>query len=66
MLEKYLGVKDGSQDTNEGFKTITGPEISKSVKITGAQADQKISPHDIDAFWLQRLIANYYSDPHTA
>ncbi|CAG8581624.1 7898_t:CDS:2 [Paraglomus occultum] len=55
-----------SEDENEGFKTVIGPEISKSVKITGAQADQKISPHDIDAFWLQRLIANYYSDPHTA
>ncbi|KAL1920366.1 uncharacterized protein VTP21DRAFT_743 [Calcarisporiella thermophila] len=29
-------------------------------------ANDKISPHDIDAFWLQRLIATYYMDPHTA
>ncbi|CAI2164952.1 17078_t:CDS:2 [Funneliformis geosporum] len=55
-----------SDEENEGFKTVIGPEISKSKKISVAQTDQKISPHDIDAFWLQRLVANYYSDPHTA
>ncbi|PKC16297.1 Sec63-domain-containing protein [Rhizophagus irregularis] len=55
-----------TDEENEGFKTVLGPEISKSRKITSAQTEQKISPHDIDAFWLQRLVANYYSDPHTA
>ncbi|CAG8585503.1 9938_t:CDS:2 [Funneliformis caledonium] len=55
-----------TDEENEGFKTVIGPEISKSKKMSVAQTNQKISPHDIDAFWLQRLVANYYSDPHTA
>ncbi|KAG8794998.1 DEIH-box ATPase, partial [Serendipita sp. 398] len=27
---------------------------------------ERISPHDIDGFWLQRLLASVYSDPATA
>ncbi|CAI2180063.1 11144_t:CDS:2 [Funneliformis geosporum] len=64
--ELGVAVEIASDEENEGFKTVIGPEISKSKKISVAQTDQKISPHDIDAFWLQRLVANYYSDPHTA
>ncbi|CAG8503773.1 2964_t:CDS:2 [Ambispora gerdemannii] len=56
----------GSEEDNEGFHKVQGPATSISKKLTDTQADKKISPHDIDAFWLQRLISNYYSDPHTA
>ncbi|CAG8818830.1 4550_t:CDS:1, partial [Racocetra fulgida] len=54
-----------SDEDNEGFRTVIGPE-TKSKKIVGSQDVQKVTPHDIDAFWLQRLVSNYYSDPHTA
>ncbi|CAG8675083.1 6955_t:CDS:2 [Cetraspora pellucida] len=55
-----------SDEDNEGFRTVIGPETTKSKKIVGSQDVQKVTPHDIDAFWLQRLVSNYYSDPHTA
>ncbi|CAG8457348.1 10482_t:CDS:2 [Diversispora eburnea] len=56
----------GSDEENEGFRTVIGPDTTKLKKATGIETAQKIAPHDIDAFWLQRLISNYYSDPHTA
>ncbi|KAG9299631.1 hypothetical protein G9A89_020802 [Geosiphon pyriformis] len=55
-----------SDEEAEGFNTVQGPGYFPSKKLTDIQSEKKISPHDIDAFWLQRLVSNYYSDPHTA
>lgn len=38
-----------------------------SKQVSGAKTDSdRISPHDIDGFWLQRLLAGVYPDPTTA
>ena len=39
-------------------------ERAKSSKIINESSF--LSPHDIDAFWLQRTITLHYSDPHTS
>ncbi|CAJ0749211.1 10358_t:CDS:2 [Entrophospora sp. SA101] len=60
---KYEIESEDEEEDEGGVEAETGGVLGK---ITGIQSDQKISPHDIDAFWLQRLISNYYPDPHTA
>lgn len=57
-----------SPDEEEGFKTVLPGAKGDQKKRTGASAQRPdvISPHDIDAFWLQRQIATHYPDPHTA
>lgn len=35
----------------------------KSSKRTATTDSDRVSPRDIDGFWLQRLIASYYPDP---
>lgn len=53
-------------DEESGFKTVL-PGASERKKQRGtAQKSDALSPHDIDAFWLQRQVATYYPDPHTA
>ncbi|RUS32282.1 hypothetical protein BC938DRAFT_475818 [Jimgerdemannia flammicorona] len=42
----------------------SGEDNDDKNRIT-AQREELI-PHDIDAFWLQRIVASYYPDPHTA
>ncbi|KAG9017453.1 DEIH-box ATPase [Tulasnella sp. JGI-2019a] len=39
----------------------TAPSTTKKTK-----ASDEVSPHDVDGFWLQRLIATAYTDPVTA
>ncbi|RUS18546.1 Sec63 Brl domain-containing protein [Endogone sp. FLAS-F59071] len=62
-----------SDDENEGFRTVlpgARTESSKKAATGGVGAtksgEKKLTPHDIDAFWLQRTVAGYYPDPHTA
>ncbi|KAI9311054.1 Sec63 Brl domain-containing protein [Dichotomocladium elegans] len=57
-----------SPDEEEGFKTVLpGSDGSgKTKKSASAKKTDSVSPHDIDAFWLQRQIAVHYPDPHTA
>lgn len=62
-----------SDDENEGFRTVlpgARTESSKKAAAGGVGAtksgEKKLTPHDIDAFWLQRTVAGYYPDPHTA
>ncbi|OZJ03702.1 hypothetical protein BZG36_03306 [Bifiguratus adelaidae] len=54
-------------DEEDGFVSVApgGRGSAKSKRLTDAD-DATISPHDIDAFYLQRTIASYYSDPHAA
>jgi pre-mRNA-splicing helicase BRR2 len=44
---------------------VLGGEASKRER-NGPSDSDRISPHDIDGFWLQRLLATVYSDPTTA
>ncbi|RUS26117.1 Sec63 Brl domain-containing protein [Jimgerdemannia flammicorona] len=69
-----------SDDENEGFRTVlpgarteSGGKRSTSGGVGGTGAAQggrlgekSLTPHDIDAFWLQRTVSSYYPDPHTA
>lgn len=32
----------------------------------GNKLDVDLDPHSVDAFWLQRIVSNYYSDAHTS
>ncbi|SJK98702.1 probable ATP dependent RNA helicase [Armillaria ostoyae] len=54
--------EDGGEVGEEAL--VIGGESSKSAK---SKADKDIvSPHSIDGFWVQRQIAEVYSDPVTA
>ncbi|KAK0494609.1 putative RNA helicase [Armillaria luteobubalina] len=54
--------EDGGEVGEEAL--VIGSESSKSAK---SKADKDIvSPHSIDGFWVQRQIAEVYSDPVTA
>ncbi|KAI8374185.1 Sec63 Brl domain-containing protein [Radiomyces spectabilis] len=57
-----------SPDEEEGFRTVLPGADSekKKRKSTTQKVSDVLSPHDIDAFWLQRQIAVHYPDPHTA
>jgi len=64
------GAKDGEAAVAEGEEEEDALVIggASSSKAGGkAKADKDIvSPHSIDAFWVQRLVAEVYSDPQTA
>ena len=45
---------------DDDFNTVIH---AKGVEHTGSAT---VNPSDVDAFWLQRTIARYYTDPHTA
>ncbi|KAI8147636.1 Sec63 Brl domain-containing protein [Fennellomyces sp. T-0311] len=55
-----------SEDEEDGFKTVLPGESGRKKKRGTAALKDVVSPHDIDAFWLQRQIATQYPDPHTA
>jgi len=55
---------EGEED-GEGALVIGGASSSKAGGK--AKADKNIvSPHSVDAFWVQRLVGEVYSDPQTA
>ncbi|KAI9460719.1 Sec63-domain-containing protein [Russula earlei] len=64
------GVKDGETTVAEGEEEEDALVIggASSSKAGGkAKTDKDIvSPHSIDAFWVQRLVAEVFSDPQTA
>ena len=63
------GEKDGQtgegEDEGEEALVIGGASSSKAAGKTKADKDI-VSPHSIDAFWVQRLVGEVYSDPQTA
>ena len=63
------GAKDGEAAVAEGEEedalVIGGASSSKAGGKAKADKDI-VSPHSIDAFWVQRLVAEVYSDPQTA
>jgi len=64
------GDKDGAAAADEGEEGEDAIVIggASSSKAGGkAKADKDIvSPHSIDAFWVQRMVGEVYSDPQTA
>ena len=75
-------IRDGSDDEEEGnegdkdAEAAEGEDGEDALVIGGAssskagrkaRADKDIvSPHSINAFWVQRLVSEVYSDPQTA
>ncbi|KAH9005535.1 Sec63-domain-containing protein [Lactarius hatsudake] len=64
------GEKDGyaaGEGEDEGEEALVIGGASSSKAAGKAKADKDIvSPHSVDAFWVQRLVAEVYSDPQTA
>ncbi|BEJ17062.1 hypothetical protein CspHIS471_0604630 [Cutaneotrichosporon sp. HIS471] len=50
---------DDDDDDDDDDALVLGRESSKKK----GKADDKLSPHDVDGFWLQRQIGAAYSDP---
>lgn len=57
--EEMEPAQDDASDA--GSDIVIGQQTTVSKKDDG-----KLKAHDIDAFWLQRLVSTEYSDPHTA
>ncbi|KAH9047169.1 putative RNA helicase [Lactarius hengduanensis] len=53
------------EDEGEEALVIGGASSSKAAGKVKADKDI-LSPHSVDAFWVQRLVAEVYSDPQTA
>jgi pre-mRNA-splicing helicase BRR2 len=53
--------EDGSQ-AGEGMEVDEDVVVGRESTRTKEKSD-KVSPHDVDGFWLQRLIAEHYPDP---
>ena len=78
--EEGFEIRDESDEEEEGGEdaeaAAEGEEGEDALVIGGAssskaggkaKADKDIvSPHSIDAFWVQRLVSEVYSDPQTA
>jgi len=63
------GDKDGAADEgeDEGGDALVIGGASSSKAGGKAKADKDIvSPHSIDAFWVQRMVGEVYPDPQTA
>ncbi|KIJ55099.1 hypothetical protein M422DRAFT_219656 [Sphaerobolus stellatus SS14] len=63
--EKEGEEEDKALDEDEEDEIVLGAGGSRSGKA-GKSASDRISPHEIDGFWLQRQIAEVYPDPVTA
>ncbi|KAL7418739.1 Pre-mRNA-splicing helicase BRR2 [Cryptotrichosporon argae] len=50
--------EDAPVDANEAEALLLGQEARASKQVS-----DRVSPHDVDGFWLQRQIATYYPDP---
>jgi len=64
------GDKDGAAAADEGEEggdaiVIGGASSSKAGGKAKADKDI-VSPHSVDAFWVQRMVGEVYSDPQTA
>ncbi|KAI9444012.1 Sec63-domain-containing protein [Lactarius indigo] len=64
------GEKDGyvageGEDEGEEALVIGGASSSKAAGKAKADKDL-VSPHSVDAFWVQRLVGEVYTDPQTA
>jgi pre-mRNA-splicing helicase BRR2 len=54
-----------SDEDMESFESVQAGGLQTSRRGVPKDAE-KLSPHQVDAFWLQRTVATHYPDPHTA
>ncbi|KAG5463540.1 MAG: pre-mRNA splicing factor, partial [Olpidium bornovanus] len=59
--EESIFVVGGAAAADENEK-----KKNKKKDTAEGRLKDKLEPHDIDAFWLQRVISHFYPDPHTA
>ncbi|EPQ30981.1 uncharacterized protein PFL1_01170 [Pseudozyma flocculosa PF-1] len=65
---------DEAEATAEGGDDAAGDEglvigstaASRQQKASSARDPTAVSPHEIDAYWLQRLVSQHYPDAHEA
>lgn len=61
------GNVEAEETTEEKRSDVDGLRIGGTRANTVIKKDgKKLSAHDIDPFWLQRLVSKYYSDAHEA
>ena len=60
-----VGQAGEGEDEGEEALVIGGASSSKAAGKAKVDKDI-VSPHSVDAFWVQRLVAEVYSDPQTA
>ena len=56
--------KEDMEDQEDDFTTVV--KTAPSSKDKSGQDSSFVQPAQVDAFWLQRKMASYYSDAHTA
>lgn len=61
-----LGMDFGSDVTAGGSAAASSASSMFSAEKGDDAAAVLVDPHDVDAFWLQRKVAEVYSDPHMA
>ncbi|KAI9277671.1 Sec63 Brl domain-containing protein [Umbelopsis sp. AD052] len=57
--------EEASDEDMDGFESVQAGGLQTSRRSAQKDAD-KVQPHQVDAFWLQRTVATHYPDPHTA
>ena len=62
--DKDAAVAEGEEEGEDAL-VIGGASSSKAGGKAKADKDI-VSPHSVDAFWVQRLVSDVYSDPQTA
>ena len=60
------GATETAPDEDDGDAIVFGVGSSARTTKSAKSATDRISPHEIDGFWLQRQIAEVYPDPVTA
>ena len=60
------GSAEGVVDDDDGDAIVFGVGSSSRTTKSAKSPTDRISPHEIDGFWLQRQIAEVYPDPVTA
>ncbi|OLL21933.1 Pre-mRNA-splicing factor brr2 [Neolecta irregularis DAH-3] len=60
----YSGVVIGDEEVKDSDPEVIDRTIVGDVSKVDNNAEDKVSAHGIDAFWLQRTIAAQYQDPY--
>ncbi|GAW10525.1 Sec63-domain-containing protein [Lentinula edodes] len=57
---------DDDEEIVIGDKPSSSKKQTSKSKHSSSKDDDLVSPHSIDAFWVQRQISQVYPDPHTS
>ncbi|WFD33124.1 RNA helicase [Malassezia sp. CBS 17886] len=64
--EEDTGAAVTDADGDAGVATTDGDGLVVGGQEERGAADGVVSPHDVDAFWLQRLLTQHYADEYEA